>query len=220
MENQLINNTNLSDFQLILFGIGCVFWAFTYIIYIQHIRKNKFIEIPIIVVAFNIAWEFVWSFLFGDSVGAYLGNLMMWGYMLWFFFDCYIFWGALKYGGEQMKNDFWKNNVKIYLPIIAISSAILFYGFKISGYDNEIGTISAYIDNIAISGFYIVLFVGSNHKEKFSKYVAWFKMLGTGLISLALVLHWIENVFLIIITSIVLILDIIYLIILNRNQKN
>lgn len=199
-----------------LFIIGCVFWLFTYLTYINHIRKKKFVEIPLIVVALNIAWEFIWSFPFGASVGEYLGSGLQIGYGLWFFFDCYIFYGILKYGHKQFQTPFFRDNSKLIAILTLIFGLVLFYTFNISGYDTQIGTISAYFDNVMISSLYIFLFVSHPDKHLFSYPVAWYKMLGTGLISVALVWHWNDNYLLIVLTSAVLILDIYYIYIFRK----
>jgi len=180
--NNLINLENLNLYQMILFSIGSVFWLLTYITYIKHIRKNKFVEIPLIVVALNIAWEFIWSFPFGSSVSNYLGTGLQVGYSLWFFFDCYIFYGILKYGYKQFQTPFFRDNSKAIAILTVIFGLFFFYTFNIAGYDTEIGTISAYIDNVLISALYIMLFVSHPDKKLFSYPIAWYKLLGTGLI--------------------------------------
>ncbi|MBS4001696.1 MAG: hypothetical protein KGZ71_14560 [Desulfobulbaceae bacterium] len=219
MDN-LLNLQNLNLSQMILFIIGCIFWLLTYIIYIKNIKSKQFVEIPLIVVSLNIAWEFIWSFPFGSSVGDYMGTSIQIGYSLWFFFDCFIFWGILKYGYKQFQNQFFRDNSKIIAIITVIFGLIFFYTFKNAGYDTEIGTISAYLDNIMISALYIFLFVNQDDKSLFSIQVAWYKMLGTGLISVALVWHWNENYFLMFITTVVLLLDIYYLFIVHKSRKS
>ncbi|MBX3042157.1 MAG: hypothetical protein KIT33_15870 [Candidatus Kapabacteria bacterium] len=217
--SDLLNLENLNTFQMTLFIIGCIFWLLTYIIYIKNIRTKKFVEIPLIVVSLNIAWEFIWSFPFGSSVGNYMGSAIQIGYGLWFVLDCFIFWGILKYGYKQFNNPFFQKNYKIMAILTVIFGLIFFYTFNISGYDTEIGTISAYLDNLLISGLYIFLFVNQSDKSLFSYQVAWYKMLGTGLISVALVLHWSENYFLMFVTSVVLLLDIYYIYIVSRSHR-
>lgn len=202
-----------------LFGVGCVFWLITYITYIKNIFKHKFVEIPFLVVCLNISWEFIWSFVFGDSVGAYLGLALQIGYGLWFLFDCVIFYGLWKYGHKQFKMPFMRDNAKLWAALFVIFGLIFFYTFNLSGYDTEIGTISAYLDNLVISSAYIILFLNTENKQLFSKGVAWYKMLGTGLISVSLVMHWSENYFLMFITSVVLVLDIYYITVVNKYRN-
>ncbi len=207
---------HLNVLQMTLFFTGCFFWLLTYYVYIKNIVKNQFLEIPYIVVCMNIAWEFVWSFLFGDSVRNYLGLSMQIGYALWFFFDCFIFYGLLKYGHKQFKLPFLIKHNRILAFVFAIFFILFFYFMNVSGYDTPIGTISAYIDNIVISAAYIFLYLQSDQKHLFSKSVSWFKFIGTGLISLALVMHWNQNKFLILMTSAVFLLDVSYLFIMKK----
>lgn len=180
---------HLNVLEMSLFFLGCVFWLLTYYVYIKGIVKNHFIEIPYIVVCMNIAWEFVWSFVFGESVRNYLGLSLQIGYALWFFFDCFIFYGLIKYGYKQFKLPFLVKHNRILAFVLVAFFILFFITMNMSGYDTPIGTISAYIDNIVISSAYIFLYLQSDQKHLFSKGVSWFKFLGTGLISLALVLH-------------------------------
>lgn len=218
--NKWINLENLNEFEMTLFGIGCIFWLVTYITYIRNIFKYKFVEIPFIVVCLNIAWEFIWSFVFGSSVGDYLGLGLQIGYALWFFFDCVIFYGLWKYGYKQFEMPFMRDNAKLFAILFFAFGIGFFYTFNLSGYDTEIGTISAYLDNLVISAAYVILFLKTSDKSLFSKGVAWYKMLGTGLISVSLVLHWSDNYFLIFITSIVLIIDIYYVVIIRNHKQS
>ncbi len=215
-----INLTHLNLFEMILFGLGCFFWLLTYYIYIRNLIKTQFLEIPFIVVCMNIAWEFVWSMVFGDSVRNYMGFAMQIGYALWFFFDCYIFYGLYKYGYKQFKLPYLIKHSKKLAFIYAIFFGFLFYFMNISGYDTPIGTISAYLDNIVISSAYIFIFLQSDNKHLFSKSVSWYKFIGTALISIALDLHWSHNFFLIYMTIAVFILDVYYLYIFHKETKN
>ncbi|MCX6147727.1 MAG: hypothetical protein NTW25_10855 [Candidatus Kapabacteria bacterium] len=214
-----INLTHLNIWEMSLFGAGCFFWLLTYYIYIKNIIKIQFVEIPFIVVCMNIAWEFVWSFVFGESVKNYIGFALQIGYALWFFFDCFIFYGLYKYGYKQFKMPFLIENSKLMSFVFVAFFIMFFITMNLSGYDTPIGTISAYIDNIVISSAYIFLYLQSDSKHLFSKSVSWFKFLGTALISVALVLHWNHNVFLIFMTAIVFILDVYYLYILHKGTK-
>ena len=209
--NKIITLDNLNIIQMSLFLIGCVFWLITYIIYAKNIRKHQFVEIPLIVVSLNIAWEFIWSFPFGRSVANYMGIAILVGYALWFFFDCYIFWGTLKYGYKQFQNPFFRKNAKLIAIFTALMGLIFYYTFNISGYDTPIGTMSAYLDNVMISSLYIFLFISYPDKSVFSYSVSWYKMLGTALISVSLVWHWSSNYLLIFLTSTVFLLDIYFI---------
>jgi hypothetical protein len=216
--NKIISLDNLNLIQMTLFIVGCVFWLLTYIVYIKNIRKKQFVEIPLIVVSLNISWEFIWSFPFGSSVAQYLGSALQIGYILWFFFDCYIFWGVLKYGDKQFQNPFFKKNSKAIAILTAIYGLIFYYTFNISGYDTPIGTISAYLDNVTISALYIFLFINHPDKSLFSYNVSWFKMIGTTCISVALAWHWSSNYLLLFLTSLVLLLDIYYIYISHKSR--
>lgn len=216
--SNLINLDHLNAIQMVLFLLGGVFWLLIYIIYVKSIFKDKFLEIPLIVISLNISWEFIWSFPLGDSVSNYMGNLIQICYNLWFILDCIIFWGILKYGYKQFDNPYFIKNYKIIAILTLIFGLVFYYTFYLAGYDTPIGTISAYLDNVLISALYIFLFINKNDVSKFSYSVAWYKMLGTGLISIALVWHWSDNYFLMFITFSVFLLDIYYIILFHQKR--
>ena len=61
----------------------------------------------------------------------------------------------------------------------------LIYSFVISDFDYPLGVNSAYMLNLGISILYIVLFMHQYQSGIFLKSIAWLKMLGSGLITIA-----------------------------------
>ena len=85
MQNWL-NLTTYTATELILFGIGAIGWLLCYIFTIRGIFKYKFVGISAGVVGANIAWEFLWAFVFKQDMGL----LLIIGYVGWFLLDCFI----------------------------------------------------------------------------------------------------------------------------------
>ncbi len=91
--------------------------------------------------------------------------------------------------------------------------------FSHQGYDNNLGVTSAMVLNVVMSFAYILQFINKNDSQKPSYYTAWYKFLGTGMISIICFLKWSDNYFLLACCIIVTLLDISYLLILRKRKK-
>ena len=87
-----LNTAKYSGPMLLLFGVGCFFWVVAYVGTLLTIRSRRYVEIPAAAVVANIAWEFVWGFVFQTD----MGMLFQWGYRIWFFLDVFITWSLFK----------------------------------------------------------------------------------------------------------------------------
>jgi len=179
----LFNTDVYSIPELVLCCTGGAMWAILYVIMLFRIRKYKYVEMPYFVAAGNIAWEFLWAWVFSDLID--LGAAYVFLYRAWFFLDCLIFYYVVRYGSLQTNNPHIKKHFK---PIVLGTMLIwmgLIFSFVKSGYDLPLGVNSAYILNLAISVLYILLFMRQRESGDFSKAVAWLKMLGSGVITIA-----------------------------------
>lgn len=186
------NTKDYTILELILFGGGCYLWVPVYMIYMRQIRKIHFVEMPLFVACANIAWEFVWGFVHAPDVG-----IVVWRcYQIWFLLDIYIFWAVLKYGFDQ-----FPAALRRWFVPTCIATAILWalgiHFMIISGIDTPIGAVSAYLDNLCIAALYIILILRlPSGVGNFSWAVAWMKMLGTGLNTIFMNMHYPDNYFL------------------------
>lgn len=211
----LFNLTNYTVTEHILFATGCLLWVFTYIIVIRNIIKQQFVEIPIFAICANFAWEFLWSFVFKTD----MGELYVWGYRIWFFLDCFIVYGMFRYGVKQVIPEFEKNYSLIILFCLASWFALLYYYIKL--YDapfTHMGANSGYVLNIMMSFLFITFFLRFNQPHGFSYLSAWFKGVGTLLISAFCFFHFTDG-FLLSMCVITGILDITYIYMLYRNHS-
>lgn len=212
----IINLENYTILEHVLFATGCLLWVFTYLIVIQKIRKEKFVEIPIIAICSNFCWEFIWSFLFTTD----MGELYVWGYRLWFFLDCYIVYGLFKYGMKQVDVDAIKNNyTKVISAVLVAWFALLYYFIKI--YDAPIthmGANSGYAINVMMSALYITLILRVKTLNGFSYIAGWLKGVGTLLISVFCFLHF-TDAFLLNMCVVTALLDVTYIGIFTIRRK-
>ena len=210
-----LNTVDYTIPELILFGIGCFLWVIAYAILIRNIVVYKKIEMPTIAGCGNFAWEFVYSFFIITDMGA----LMLWGYRSWLILDIFIYGALLKYGRDDTFLPPFKKNFMLYAVAITILWGILYMVMKDAGYETPIGAISAYVLNSAISILYVVNFFRLATIDHLSKWIAWLKTWGTGLISVFMVMHYPENHFIHFWAAIILFFDVWYIVLLHRGRR-
>jgi hypothetical protein len=202
-----LNTAEYSGLELTLFLVGCAGWVVEYAGVLWTLRHRRFVEIPAAAVAANVAWEFVWGFLFPNQ----LGLLFTWGYRIWFFIDLFIVYNIYRWGRRQLVRpalDAW------FAPAMTfgiVAWGVALYYFVAQGYDTGYGAISGYVLNVMMSALYITLILGHDDIRDFSAIVAWSKMLGTALLSVFNLMVQTQNTFLLILCGVTLILDLVYI---------
>lgn len=213
---ELIKYINLCDYSLIeilLILVGTIFWNVVYVIIIRNGFKHKFIEMPVPAAASNLAWEFVWGFLFVTD----LGLVFVWGLRIWFFLDLFIFWIVLKYGAKQLSIPLLIKHFKPIEILSVIAWVFAFYYFIKEGYDTSMGATSAYIITVIMASLYFIFYMSSGkNSDNYSFTAAWCKGLGNLLMSIFVFLHYPEMMFLKLLTIIVFIFNIIYIVSVKR----
>lgn len=175
--------------ELILFLAGFILWIFAYYYIIKDIRKYKFCEMPMLVASGNIAWEFIWSFLFfGD-----LGPFFSWGARIWFTMDIFINYSCLKYGLKDVSTPVLRRQYRFWyvFSLIGWFCIVYFMGW-IDRDSHRLGIQAALLINVVMSSLYIyqVINYPGFRGKGFNRKVAWFKMFGTGSIVVGSILVW------------------------------
>lgn len=163
----LIKYFNLCEYtitDLCVVGLGTLMWVVSYIAVIRHGFKNKFVEMPVFVAIGNIAWEFIWSFVYKTN----MGDFYLWGYRAWFFLDLFILYLVIKYGAKQFKLPIFNKNIIPIVLGLLIFFGFFFYYFVKGGYDTPIGATSAFFLSVGISTLYIVLLYSNGNAQNFS----------------------------------------------------
>lgn len=215
--DSIFNLTDYTPTEHVLFAIGCVFWVITYIIVIRAIIKKKFVEIPIIAVCSNFAWEALWSWHFKTN----MGTAYVWGYRVWFFLDCFIVYGLVRYGMKQLSVEALKKHFYLIVGFSFAACGLLFY-YYISIFDKPVthmGAYSGFVANILMSSIYIPLLVTKGKTGGFSYLAAWCKALGTFFTTLFVVVKFPDLHFLMAMCIVVTILDATYITIFTLNRK-
>lgn len=170
---------------IVLQVVGLSFWAVAYAALIWSIRKHKFVEMPAFACCANVAWEFLWGFIFPTDFHYIFTVLCVIGCLL----DLYIFHNLLKYGIKQQSIaslPIIKEHFKSICWFMVIAWLVVLFFLYQEGLDTPIGAHSGYILNMQISILYIIMFLKHPTAAVFSKIVAWSKMLGTGLITISM----------------------------------
>jgi hypothetical protein len=209
-----LNIENYTVLQLVLFGTGALLWIVNYIFIIRNIIKHKFVEMPASVLCANVAWEFLWSWIFVPDMGFAIGL----GYKMWFVLDVYIVWNFYRFGYKQVS----ASVVPYYKLLFTFALAawvLCLYFFIDQKMDNPIGANSAYIINILISSLYIFLYLRIEDKTLFSITTAWTKWVGTGFISAMCMLRWPENHWLLAMCAACFLMDMFYMYLVVKGKK-
>ncbi len=171
--------------ELPFFFVGCGIWAVAYFVILRNAMKYKFVEMPAIAGAANIAWEFVWSFMLATNMGTFAE----WTYKVWFLTDIAIFVALWTWGAKQG----WAPPLRRHFRLVFVVS-ILFLGLYFRAYhsagrvDHYIGSVTAYADNVIISVTYIFQLARLKDVRGMSPTVSWMKMVGTGLNTIFMIL--------------------------------
>jgi len=167
--------------QTIISVIGGIFWILTYVFIISKGFKDKTYGMPIIALCANISWEFIFSFVFPYGPPQSYINY------LWFGLDTIVVAQFLNYG----KNEFskWSSSklYKLFIVLLTSEFSLILVGSIAIG--DFIGIYSAFGQNLLMSILFVIMFFKRNSLRGQSFYIAIFKMLGTGLVSLHFYLY-------------------------------
>jgi hypothetical protein len=201
--------------ELILFAGGCLLWVAAYALLIRNMRREHFSEMAAIAGCSNFAWEFLWSFFFFTDMGYFL----VWTYRAWFFLDIFIFSLLLRYGAGQVSSPFLKKHFVPLSLLGVLGFGIVYYFFTREGHDTFIGANSAYIAQLFISVFCLLLLIEAPGLAGFSAAIGWLRSVGTGMNTVFMLMHYRGDHFLHAMALISLALDASYLMLFHRKAQ-
>ncbi|MEZ4843603.1 MAG: hypothetical protein R3A43_05045 [Bacteroidia bacterium] len=216
MSHHWFNTADYSPFVLWTFLIGCLLWAVVYGFVIRDIIVHKTVGIPIAAVCGNFAWEIYWGLsIFGHTDMGYLFQV---AYFIWFFLDCFIVYSTFKYAAKQEPiASAQKYQRGLTALILAVWIVILY--FFIPEYDDRIGAYTGWIVNVNMSLAFILQKV-KQPSFGASKAVAIGKFLGTGLCTTVVYYNFYQNKTLVALCFIFAALDLIYIYMVFKGDKN
>lgn len=184
----LINTKDYTPFEHVCFATGCALWVVVYLFTIRSIRRQQFVDIPVISGCANIAWEFLWSWVFHTD----MGELYVWGYRAWFFLDCFIVYGFCRYGYKQILIPQLAQRFRLVTLCGIVAWGVMLY-FYIKLYDaplSHMGAYSGYILSILMGTLYLTLFLSTNTIHRYSYASVWCAGIGNLLVTLFCFSHF------------------------------
>lgn len=210
-----LNLTDYTGVEMFLFAGGCLLWVVAYGLLIRNGLRYKIIEMPPIAAASNFAWEALWSTAFETD----MGHLLIWTYRAWIVFDVAIFSMVILYGAKLVTTPALRRH---FVPAIIgamLSFGVLYYFFTAQGHDTPIGANSAYIAQLFISVYYVLLVLQREDFTGFSLTFAYLRTIGTGMNTVFMLVHYPSNHFLHAMGLIALVLDIFYIAAFTRKRR-
>ena len=172
--------------------ISGICWTFVYVLTVYRGIKDKSYGMPLVALALNLSWEFVYSFIYPPT-DAGLGLTII--NTVWCLLDFVILYTFLKNGYQHMTQNYTISKSVFYLMTV-VSFALCFLFMYVSGpffkdlpyfggQTFEVGKFIAHYQNVVMGALFVHMFylrkkTGQGVKG-LSLYAAIFKMLGTSL---------------------------------------
>ena len=161
--------------------IGGAFWSATYLLIIRRGFKDKTFGMPMAALCANISWEAIFAFITPHDPPQLYVNY------IWFSLDVIIVIQFLKYGKKEFSNiSRWQFFAMFALGTSIAASMILTVNYELQ---DDIGAYAAFGQNLMMSVLFVTWLMNRKGVEGQSFYIGLFKMLGTGLSSLAFFMY-------------------------------
>jgi hypothetical protein len=167
--------------QRLLMTSDGLFWSLAYIFIIIRGFKDKTYGMPLFVLCVNISWEFIFSFILPSTKPQLYINY------IWLCLDLFILIQFLKFGKSEFPT---LSNKQIYT--VFLLALVTCFGLTLSityEFNDLEGVYAAFGNNLIMSILFIVMLFRRNNLRGQSIYIALFKMLGTGLTSVAFYIY-------------------------------
>jgi len=195
--------------------IGGAFWSATYILIIRRGFKDRTFGMPLAALCANISWEAIFAFLTPHDPPQLYVNY------IWFSLDAVIVWQFFKFGKKEFPQlSYWQFYAVFALGISIAIPMILAINYQL---EDEVGAYAAFGQNLMMSVLFVTMLMNRKGIDGQSFYIALFKMIGTGLSSLAFYLYRPiaqDSVLLQFFFVAIFVFDLIYTVSIYRKCKN
>jgi hypothetical protein len=191
-----------------------IFWTIAYIAIIRQSFKDRVYAMPFLAMCMNIAWEFVFSFIYPDKSSLQHGINIT-----WFVFDLAIVFSYLRF----WKSDFPKNlSSSFMLPNLTLTLvlSVCFMLAFIHQFPTDASAYTAFGDNLIMSVLFVSMLLRRGSRVGQSMFIAITKLLGTAAASVTFYLLIPSNMVLNLLYVSILIFDVIYVAMLMRMPKS
>ncbi len=163
-----------------MLGSGA-FWTLTYVLIIWRGFLDNTYGMPLVALCANVSWEFIFSFLYPH------GPIQRPVNIVWFSLDLIIMVQLLRYGPREFvdlpKRVFY---AMFGLALVASFCAVLSVTYEFDDWD---GAYSAFGQNLLMSALFLAMLRARRSLRGQSVSIAFSKMVGTGLASVAFYLY-------------------------------
>ena len=161
--------------------VGGAFWSATYLLIIRRGFKDKTYGMPMAALCANISWEAIFAFVTPHDPPQLYVNY------IWFSLDVVIVWQFLKFGRREFPTlTKWQFFSMFGLGLTVAVPMILAVNNELQ---DDIGAYAAFGQNLMMSVLFVTMIINRKGLEGQSFYVGLFKMIGTGLSSLAFYMY-------------------------------
>jgi len=195
--------------------LGGLFWSATYILIIRRGFKDKTFGMPMAALCANISWEMIFAFFTPHEPPQLYVNY------IWFSLDAVIVMQFLKYGKKEFSHiSKWQFNAVFVLGMAVAIPMILAVNHQL---EDSVGAYAAFGQNLMMSVLFVTMLINRKGIDGQSFYIALFKMIGTGLSSMAFYLYRPiaqDSILLQFLFLAIFIFDLIYLVGIYKKCKN
>ncbi len=197
--------------------VGDLLWLLAYILIIRKGFKDQTYGIPMLCVALNFTWEFIYAVQFPFPNKLIEG--IRWA---WLVTDAVIVYQLFRYGRANqviplIKQYFFPLCIAMFASTY-IAQMTFHYSFK-----DRYGVEDAYMINLVMSLLFIFMFFSRSGMNGISLGAAWAKMLGTGILSLGscfMIKDWLKSSFMVYLFATIFVLDVTYIILIYMAQNS
>jgi len=195
--------------------IGDVLWIVAYILIIVRSFKDRTYGVPMLCIALNFTWEFMYAVQFPNPNN--ITAMLRWA---WLLTDVVIVYQLFRYGRDGQNIPLIK---QYFYPICVVMFVFAYIGQLTFHYSfgDTLGGVDAYMINLLMSMLFVTMYFGRPNGAGLSRGAAWAKMLGTGVLSVAscfVFTNWLQSSFLVFLFATIFIFDVIYIALLYRPQ--
>ncbi len=152
-------------------GMG-LFWIITYLLVIYKGWKDKKYGMPMVAICANIAWEFIFTFLYPQN------DLQQLITLTWLILDVVILMQFLRFAPPEYRRILSKKLLYASFLVTLIFSMFMILGIIHQFQDFE-GKYAAFLQNLMMSGLFIGLLLRRGNLDGQSMGIAVCKMIGT-----------------------------------------
>jgi hypothetical protein len=216
MSRDLINLESYTPLEMAVWGCGAVMFVAVYVLVFIQMFRSKVVGIPAFAFGANIAWEFLWGYVYQSDMGA----LFTWGLKVYMPMSLVIGAFLLRYGYKQFLSPRLQRN----LAAVVLGGGVFWLGVFVllKPVDDAAGMSSVMLVNLVLSVSFLPLLrsrfrqEGGRGLDTHSYAIGWLRLLGGAFNSAFCLLHLPERGWVHAVCLAICVLDVTYLVLFHR----